>query len=202
MPHPLVTEHLPDFQRAGAVLLACRCNNSHSGNLSLRDDERIIITRTGAMLGYLEADDLLVTSLEPTDDEKRRASIEWPVHLEIYAATSHQAIAHGHALSATAVGWLTDRIEPIDVEGAYYFGHIPVLEHTPATASAELGKALAAVFAENAVVIVRGHGVFAVGESLERAAQRITSVNDSAELIIKARQLGLDTDALAQKAHG
>jgi L-fuculose-phosphate aldolase len=198
MPDTDVEKFLPQFQRAGSVLLACRCNNSHSGNLSVRSAERIIITRTGAMLGYLQANDLVSTNREPSDDERDRASTELPVHLGIYAAAKHEAIAHGHALAATAVGWLADRINPVDVEGAYYFGHIPVVEHNPATAVPELGEALGAVLADHPVVVLRGHGVFAVGESLEQAAQRITSVNDSAELIIKARHLGLDSDELAR----
>jgi L-fuculose-phosphate aldolase len=86
----------------------------------------------------------------------------------------------------------------IDVEGAYYFGSVPVVEHVPATATRELGEALAKVLAGEPVVILRGHGVFAASDSLEIAIQRITSVNDSAELIIKAVQLGLDPVQLAR----
>ncbi len=164
----------------------------------MRCGERIVITRTGAMLGRLAVGDLVTTGFDPTADERKLASSELSVHLGIYARTDHLAIAHGHALSAVAAGWLGDRIRPIDVEGAYYFGGIAVLEHTPATAVPELGEALGEVLAEECVVVLRGHGVFAAGETLERAMQRVTSVNDSAELILKARSLGLDVDLLAK----
>ncbi len=150
------------------------------------------------MLGHLSASDLVETGFAPSDAERDRASSELAIHLKIYERTSHVAIAHGHALSAVAVGWLGDRIKPIDVEGAYYFGEIPVLEHTPATADPSLGEALGAVLRDQPVVVLRGHGVFAGGENLERASQRVTSVNDSAELIITARQLGLDSNSLAR----
>ncbi|NOT02203.1 MAG: fuculose phosphate aldolase [Phycisphaerales bacterium] len=196
MPTDLPNELLPQFQSAGESLLSCRCNNSHSGNLSVRRGQQIVITRTGAMLARLTADDLVVTSLSPTPDESTRASSETPAHLEIYRRTSAAAVAHGHALSAVAAGWLTDRLEPLDLEGAYYFNSIPVLEHVPATADASLGQALADLLKKSPVVILRGHGVFAVGDTLESAAQRITSVNDSAELFLRARALGLDTHAL------
>ena len=192
----LIQKLLADFQRAGSTLLACRCNNSHSGNLSVRRGERIVITRAGAMLGDLRAEDLVLIGPTPTNAERQRASSELLVHLKVYERTQHQAVAHGHALSAVAVGWLTDRIKPLDVEGAYYFGSIPVLEHNPATAVPELGNALADLLAKEPVVVLRGHGVFAVADSLESAMQRITSVNDSAELIIKAKQLALDTRTL------
>jgi len=194
----IIRQVLPEFQLAGATLAACRCNNSHSGNLSIRRGDRIVITRTGAMLANLVANDLVVTSLNPTDDERCPASTELAVHLKIYERTEFAAVAHGHALSAVAVGWLVDRLEPIDVEGAYYFGSVPVLEHAPATANPELGEALANSLADKPVVILRGHGVFAAGDTLERAMQRVTSVNDSAELIIKAVLLGLDVDRLSK----
>jgi len=197
----IVRQVLPEFQNAGRTLLACRCNNSHSGNLSVRRDDRIVITRTGAMLGDLSAGDLLATTPQPTPDERHRASTELPVHLQIYEHTDHLAVAHGHALSAVAAAWLTDELKPIDVEGAYYFGSIPVLEHVPATASPELGQALAAILNEKPIVILRGHGVFAAGDTLERATQRITSVNDSAELFVRATLLRLDTDQLARAAY-
>ena len=200
-PDPLLIECLPDFQRAGETLLACGCNNSHSGNLSVRVHDRIVITRTGAMLGSLGVDDLVATSKNPTTSARQRASTELPVHLRIYEKTSFTAIAHGHAIWATLAGWLGDEIKPIDVEGAYYFGRIPVIECVPATATTEVGDALSAVFHETPVAILRGHGVFAVGDSIESAMQRITSVNDSAHLIVEAHRLGLDVDALQQKKY-
>lgn len=197
----LIVEHFPDFQLAGETLLACGCNNSHSGNLSVRIDNQIIITRTGAMLGSLRIDDLVLTSTAPTDADRKIASTELPVHLRIYEKTPFTAIAHGHAVWATLTGWLGDELTPIDVEGAYYFGRIPVIECAPATATPEVGDALAAVFKETPVAILRGHGVFAVGNSIESAMQRITSVNDSARLIVEAHRLGLDVEALRQEKY-
>ncbi len=153
------------------------------------------------MLGELAASDLVAVDSPPTDEQRRRASSELAVHLAVYAASSHQAVAHGHALSAVLAGWLTDRLVMIDVEGALYFGSVPVLECTPATASPITAEAVARVLAREPVVIVRGHGVFAGGATLEEAMQRVTSVNDSAELFVRARQLGLDTHALAAKPY-
>ena len=211
--HPLIVECLPDFQRAGETLLACGCNNSHSGNLSVRVEDRVVITRTGTMLGSLSADDLVMTSMSPTTSARQRASTELPVHLRIYERTSFTAIAHGHAIWATLAGWFAYEITPIDVDGAYYFGRIPVVECAPATATPQVGDALADVFNGATpghgttsgdgipVAIVRGHGVFAAGDSIESAMQRITSVNDSAHLIVEAHRLGLDVDALEQKEY-
>jgi L-fuculose-phosphate aldolase len=197
----VTAKHLSSFQLAGRTLLACRCNNSHSGNLSVRDGARVIITRTRSMLGQLEAHDLVVVDHEPTAEQRARASSELNVHLAIYAQSAHRAVAHGHALAAVAVGWITDRFAPIDVEGAYYFGSVPVIECHPATMHATTAKAVAGALAHAPLVILRGHGVFAGGATLEQAMQRITSINDSAELFIRAQQLGADLDALARKPY-
>lgn len=199
--HPSILEQLPSFQRGGETLLACGCNNSHSGNLSVRVEDGVVITRTGAMLAALTADDLVRTSMNPTPGTRRRASTELPIHLRIYERTEFTAVAHGHAIWATLAGWFTDQITPIDVEGAYYFGRIPVVECAPATASPIVGDALADAFENVPVAVVRGHGVFAAADSLERAVQRITSVNDSARLVVEARRLGLDVESLAAKPY-
>jgi L-fuculose-phosphate aldolase len=199
MSDPLCERLLPAFRLAGETLVACGCNNSHSGNLSQRVDDRVIITRTGAMLARLAADDLVVTSSAPADDERLRASSELVVHLAIYKRTRCGAIAHGHALWAVLAAWLADELKPIDVEGAYYHGPIPVVECVPATASSVLGDALATALAKKPVAIVRGHGVFAIGDDLERAMQRICSVNDSARLVVEAHKLGLNVNELAEK---
>lgn len=209
----LVTQYLPEFQLAGRTLLECRCNNSHSGNLSVRcanenaasstnpAPDTVLITRTGAMLAALGANDVIVTSMMPTPDERVAASTELPVHLAIYEQTSYGSIAHGHAPWAVLAGWMCDELRPIDVEGAYYFGRVPVVECVPATASAKTGAALAKALADVPVVILRGHGMFAVGSRITEAMQRITSVNDSARLFVEARRSGLDTTVLAQKEY-
>jgi L-fuculose-phosphate aldolase len=193
--------HVHEFRLAGETLFACGCNNSHSGNLSIRDGGAVIITRTGAMLHALAPGDLVRTSLSPTDAERQAASTELSVHLAIYRATPSTAIAHGHAPWAVLAGWMTDELRPIDVEGAYYFGSIPVIECVPATASPVLGETLVGALARAPVAIVRGHGVFAVGDTLERAMQRITSVNDSARYYVEAERLGLDLNELAAKRY-
>ena len=192
---------LPQFRLAGETLFATGCNNSHSGNLSILHGETVVITRTGAMLGALGADDLVVTSFEPGEDERRRASSELPVHLVIYEKTGYTAVAHGHAVWAVLAGWFTDELKPLDVEAAYHFGRIPIVECVPATASPKLGDALAGVLRESPVVILRGHGVFSAGATIEQAMQRICSVNDSAHLFVEAHRLGLNVEELATRKY-
>jgi ribulose-5-phosphate 4-epimerase/fuculose-1-phosphate aldolase len=55
------------FQITGKVLTDHRYNTSHSGNISMRAGGKILIKRRGAMLGYLEPEDIIETDLYNTD---------------------------------------------------------------------------------------------------------------------------------------
>ena len=192
---------LPQFQLAGETLRSCDCNNSHSGNLSVRVGDRVIITRTGSMLACLSPHDLVETPVSPEAPRAARASSELPVHLAIYEAVHCNAIAHGHAIWAVLAGFLFDELRLIDVEGCYYHDCVPVVEAIPATASVELGEALAGALKRVPVAVVRAHGVFAVGDTLEQAMQRVCSVNDSARLLVEAHRLGLDIAELHDRPY-
>ena len=55
---------LKDFQRFGRDLFLAGLNSSHSGNLSVRRGDKIIITRRGSMLGNLAEQDIIETGLQ------------------------------------------------------------------------------------------------------------------------------------------
>ena len=71
---------LEQFQRFGKDLFDEGLTSSHGGNMSVRMGDRIIITRTGAMLGHLEDKDLIETGVEEDDSNIMLASSELVVH--------------------------------------------------------------------------------------------------------------------------
>jgi L-fuculose-phosphate aldolase len=73
---------LDQFQRFGHDLFIRGLVSSHGGNISVRMGDRIIITRTGAMLGHLIERDLIETGLEEDDSNIMLASNEIVVHPE------------------------------------------------------------------------------------------------------------------------
>ena len=56
-----ISNILPQFQRVGHDLFSRGLVSSHSGNLSIRAGERLIITRQGSMLAHLSEQDLVDT---------------------------------------------------------------------------------------------------------------------------------------------
>ncbi|HOV80986.1 MAG TPA: aldolase [Bacillota bacterium] len=180
---------LAAFQKIGRDLFVSGLNNSHSGNLSVRYGDRIVITRRGAMLGHLEERDLIETGLEKNDGKIILASTEIGVHRAIYKGTSALAVVHAHPVHAVALSLVEDEIIPVDSEGAYLLHKIPVLgaEHT--IGSGEMEEKLPEMLREYKIVMVRGHGSFAAGQMLEEAYQWTSSLENTCRIICITRAL-------------
>ncbi len=178
------------FQWVGRDLYHLGLITSHAGNISLRTGERVWITRTGSMLGHLEAEDVVETSLSRREPPHAKASMELPVHLAIYRATSAQAILHAHPPSAVALSLLDEAIVPADSEGGYILGRVPVIAAKNVVASAEVADRASSLLQAHRAVLVKGHGSFAAGGSLEEALKFTTTLEASAKILLLARGAG------------
>ena len=166
---------LEQFQRIGRDLFLAGVVSSHGGNMSVRMGDRILITRRGSMIGQLEERDLIETDLGENDSNVALASTEIGVHRAIYQGTSALAIIHTHPPYGIAQSLVKDEIVPIDSEGSYLLHKVPVV-HTELTAgSKEVADLLPKWLAEYDLIMLRGHGPFAIGHLLEEAYQ-LTSV--------------------------
>lgn len=175
---------LREFQKTGADLFTAGLNNSHSGNMSVRLNRMLAITRTGSMLHRLEHSDIVETPIDDDDLETVRASREIPVHRAIYRGTTADAIVHAHPAHVIALSFALDHIRPIDAEGFYYFPDgVPVVTVANAIASAEVGAAVVPILKTCPLVVVRGHGSFAVGATLEDGLHWTTSLEHSARIL-------------------
>ena len=154
--------------------------SARSGNMSIRQGDRIFIKRSGAMMGYLKEDDIVEADI--SDENPKGASVEYKVHRAIYLNTDYTAIIHAHTPYAIAESMWGKDIVPVDAEGRYYFDRIPVLNVKEAISSDEVAEKIPAVIKEKGVAIVKGHGTFATAMSLEDAFSRITEVESACML--------------------
>ena len=137
---------LDQFQRFGHDLFTRGLMSSHGGNMSVRMGDRIIITRTGAMLAHLTERDLIETGLEEDDSNIMLASSEIVVHRAIYQNTSALAIVHVHPPFAVAQSMcVEDAIIPIDSEGSYLFRKVPVVHTETTVGSKDVAKIAAKI---------------------------------------------------------
>jgi len=170
------------FRKIGKHLVRHGYNTSHSGNISIRSGGKIYIKRRSAMLGDLLLEDLVECSLAEEDSSSLIASTELGVHRAIYLNTDAMAVIHAHNPYCVALSLIEDEITCVDAEGFALYKKIPIIDvKIPAGAyytSIEVPK----VLKNYPFVIVRGHGIFAKGMTLEDALQYVTGAEQSAKI--------------------
>lgn len=197
------TRLVDEFAGIGRTLFEAGLNNSHSGNMSVRLGDRVLITRRGSMLAELTATDLIDVGLKEDDSGIALASTEVKVHRAVYTATSHLALVHTHPRSAIALSLNRDFLIPVDDEGRYYFKRVPVLNVQATIGSKELEEKLPVLLKDFPVVMVRGHGAFAAGGNLEEGLQVTHALEWSCEILMRCIALGMSEEELiGDRTHG
>jgi len=164
-------------------------NDSHSGNGSFRIDGDVYITPTGACTDNLGADQIVRISM--ADEPVPSASQDQRLHRAVYRHNPDAcAVLHSHNPFTVALTLNNEDFIPVDLEGQLYFPRVPVIsisyrgyfEHSPILVATQL--------AEFPVVVVRGHGVYAQGKTLDEAFKWLNSLEQSAKVAFLARQAG------------
>lgn len=148
--------------------------NGLNGNLSIRQGDTVLITRSGSAKGMLTMDDLCVMDLESGKvlAGREKPSSESGMHRQIYKNQPEaKAVAHTHPISTlTLDGILKDSIlKSVDLFEAEalrsQLSSVP--GHTPG--SEELATAVGLGAREHKCIILRSHGLTCWGESLAQA---------------------------------
>ena len=183
---------LAQFQTVGHDLFTKGLVSSHSGNLSIRLGERVIITRRSSRLGCLGEHDLIETGRNKNDRNTPLASIELAVHRAIYRETPALAVVHAHPPHAVALSLTETEIVPTDAEGLSIVGRVPVLGWNMKVEPGGLAEVIAQALKQHRIVMVHGHGSFAIGQLLEEAHNCTTTLEESCQVIclLKSLQVG------------
>ncbi len=182
---------LSQFQTVGHDLFTQGLVSSHSGNLSIRLGDRLIITRRGSMLGCLQEADLIETGISKNDRSTPLASNELAVHRAIYQQTPALAIVHAHPPHAIALSLVETEIVPNDAEGRTIIGQVPVLGWNMEVRPGGLADVIAEALKQHQIVMVHGHGSFAIGQLLEGAYSYTTTLEESCRIICLLKWLGV-----------
>lgn len=181
-----------DLDARGTIAQACRILAGKGlvdgvlGHVSARVDEdtMLIRCRGRAEQGVLftqPTDVRRVKGGRVVDGEAWDAPKELPLHARIYAARPDVgAVVHAHPMSALLCG-LSD-LEPRPVFGAFNIPAlrlarqgVPVYPRSVLVSHDALGDEVAAAMGRSDVCLLRGHGIVAVGPTVESAL--VTAVN-------------------------
>lgn len=181
---------LVQFQKVGRDLFTSGLICGTSGNLSIRLGDRVLITRRSSALSSLEEQDLIETGIIKNDRFTPIASSELPVHRAIYQHTNATAIVHAHPPHAVALSLNETEIIPNDDEGKKLISYVPIVGHTPDTiVPGILADVVSDNFQHTRIVMVRGHGSFAIGQILEEAYQITAAFEESCKVLCLLKSL-------------
>ena len=169
------------------------CNDSHSGNASVRAGERVWVTPSGACADTLQPDQLVPCHMDGTRGEG--ASLDAPLHLQVYQRNAEAgAVLHSHGPYTVALTMNGEDFVPPDFEGQFYFPRVPVIT-IPYERYVELAPGhVAEVLTDHPITVVRGHGVYACAPTLNLAYKWTCSLELSAKTAFIARQAGTLSD--------
>ncbi|MFR9728263.1 class II aldolase/adducin family protein [Saccharopolyspora sp. MS10] len=184
-----MSEARRELVAAGAKLAALGLSPGSSGNLSIREGDRMLITPTGADLGDLDPDGL--AELSPHGDHLGgpKPSKEFPLHGAFYrrdpAAT---AVVHLHSRHAAGVACLApwsprSAIPPLTPYFVMRVGQCPLIPYAAPgdPAQAELLEALDFDFR---AALLQNHGPIASGRSLAAAVDAAVELEEVAALLL------------------
>ncbi len=198
----------------GQAIARVNGNNTHSGNLAVRDPEErdvFYVTATGAQCGALVPEDIVPVHFSTVSWGDARGSTESTIHRKILSLPGVNAAMHAHFLSTTGLSFDTKEkqlflqflgqdekgrdkfaFHPIDAFGAFATGQVRVDDFFQPVGSTEMEERIPKYLAENYITIVKGHGPFVRGCCAEELLYRAGVLESSAKLAINLRRRGID----------
>lgn len=169
------------------------------GNVSARmSTGEILVTPSGMIYEDMVAEDILVVDIEGNVIEgARSASVDTGALLYIYKHMPHiNAVIHTHQPFATAVGLVADELPCIvtTLPNATK-GPVKVLPFASA-ASIDMGIHTVEHAGDQLAVILKNHGVIALGTTLKEALYACVYLEEAAKTYVYARGMSADVAQL------
>ncbi len=175
--------YIEDIIQTGKLLWDKSLAFGFNGNISMRLDERtILITATGTCLGFLKPQDILILDLSTGQVlGEGKASSERLMHTAIYQAFPKLAcVVHSHTTYTNGFFLNNDELNPKTFEAQFYLGRVKAIaQSTPSVT--DVAPVLEALKANN-IVVLKNHGVVAVGDTLFNAFVLIQELEEQAKV--------------------
>ncbi|MCR1898700.1 class II aldolase/adducin family protein [Irregularibacter muris] len=172
------------------------------GNLSWRmPTGEILITPSGMIYEEMVPSDVLVVDLDGNILEgTRKASVDTVALLYIYQKRRDvNAVIHTHQPYATAIGLVENEIVcNLTTLANATRGSVKVAPYTSA-ASLEMGVAAVDYLGDQLAVVLKHHGVIAIGDSLKQALYACVYLEEAAKTITMARSFKKEMALLKQE---
>ena len=190
---------LQDLVAASRILAMHEVLDAY-GHVSARSDQRpdrFIMSRSLAPALVTAADLVEHDADSEALGDKRKGFIERYIHGEIYRARPEvMAVVHSHSPSVIPFGVTRTRLRPIYHMGSFLWPGAPVFDIRKEKTDNDLlirdiplGRALAGSLGKCNCVLMRGHGMTVIGDSVPEAVFRAIYTEMNARLQLQAGQL-------------
>lgn len=183
-----------EIKRNGLIKLA-------GGNVSMRlPNGHILVTPSGTSYEDMRDKDIIVLDIDANRIEgKLRESVDTGALLYIYKHMPNvNAIIHTHQPYATAVGLLGDVLPAaVTTLANVTLGAVNVAPYCSA-ASVDMGVQTVKHIGERRAVILKHHGVIAVGKDLKEALYAAVYMEEAAKTYLAAKAAG-EPDIMTQE---
>ncbi|WP_320782111.1 class II aldolase/adducin family protein [Streptomyces sp. CRN 30] len=182
-----MTAAAQELAATAAHLAGLGLSPGSSGNVSVRDGDRVLITPTGADLAALDPDALCVLDLDGGHVAGPRPSKEFPLHLAFYRRESDtRAVVHLHSRHAAAAScrapWSElSALPPLTPYFVMRVGQIPLLPYAPPGDPAQADVLERLPFPCRAALL-QNHGPVVAAGSLAAAAEAAVEVEETCAL--------------------
>jgi L-fuculose-phosphate aldolase len=166
----------------GSQLHYHRINYGRSGNISKKTGDTILMTAHESYLGFLDEDDILVMDKNGTilEGDKDPTS-EMPLHLSIYQQFPQKhMVIHAHPPYTVHYFHHYETLTSITLEERMYLGKVSAIaQKTPTITDLD---AIHQALGNNDIVVIKDHGVVAIGADFKYTFSLIELLEINARL--------------------
>ena len=179
-----------DLVAAAAQVAAAGMSPGSSGNVSVRQGDRIIMSPTGADLATLDPDRLSVLDFHGTLLDGPKASKEYPLHRAFYRRDdTTRAVVHVHSVAASAwscVDPWSERsaVPPLTPYFVMRVGQTPLIPYADPGDPAQ-GDAIEARTVRFRAALLQNHGAITAGRTMAEALEATIELEHTCGLLLR-----------------
>ncbi len=152
------------------------------GNISIKEENSIYITKSGTIKGILTEKDVVkweMNNLPPKD-----ISSEWRMHKAIYDKTDASLVIHLHSVYLSVLSANTHLMKPVIQEDAIYLERMGIIEDIPFGTEKLANAVKNKINEETDCLILKNHGIIAWGKNYKDVTLKLYGMEIMAKRII------------------
>lgn len=161
-----------------------------AGNVSIRVDDKVVVTPTGGVVGEMTADQMSVVDMQGRlVDGALGPTSELALHLSLYERMDAGAVVHTHAPYATALSCVVDEVPAVHYSMLMFGGSLRVAPYAT-FGTEELAENVQAALEGRTACLMQNHGVVGYGHDLDYAVEAALLVEWACTVYWRARAIG------------